>query len=278
MFDVLVFTDATADESLSGSPGFQFVAHSAGATRSDESLVLQRLQHSVPASLSADNWEHHPETCAYVRVDGRMYLSRGQSTGTTIDGRPGNQLTVTVMTSDAYDILPLRPAQLYSSPAWDFGRPTTQDLPEWETPVEIKEDFDIPALHELVVNDPWAAETLPHALTMLEQTQAECRTRLFLRHPDQEVVMRWVALLSRFLDSENALGFEFRVFTDDPLRSNAHLVGVHPLLNPDLTVSSAGSLGINFIHTSSSLASKLSVFNAERRLGTAENAPREATL
>lgn len=247
MFDVLVFTDATAAESLSGSPGFQFIAHSPGATRTDESVTQQRLQHAVPASLPPEDWSQHPPTCIYTRVDNRMYLSRGQSTGATLGGRPGNQLTVTVMTSDPYDVLPMRPAQLYASPSWELVRPSSQDLAPWDAPVDISEDFDIPGLHSLVVNDPWAIEMLPHALTMLEQTQAERRTRLFIRHPDQEVVMRWVALLSRFLDADSALGFEFRVFTDDPLRSNTHVVGVHPRLSPELTAHSAEASGVSFI-------------------------------
>lgn len=107
MLDLLIYTDATADESLTGSPGFQFVAHSAGATRVDEGIVREQLQHSVPENVLADNWEQHPATCAYIRVEGRMYLSRGLSTGATLGGRPGNQLTVTLMTSDPYEIIPL---------------------------------------------------------------------------------------------------------------------------------------------------------------------------
>src|SRR5680860_679804 len=107
MLDILIFTDAAAAESLSGSPGFQFVAHSSGATRTDESVVQQRLQHSVPTSIPADDWIQHPDTCVYARTDERMYLSRGQSTGPTLGGRPGNQQTVTLMSSDPYDILPL---------------------------------------------------------------------------------------------------------------------------------------------------------------------------
>lgn len=265
MLDTLIYTDATADESLTGSPGFQFVAHSAGATRVDEGVVREQLQHSVPANLLADNWEQHPATCAYIRVDGRMYLSRGLSTGATLGGRPGNQLTVTLMTSDPYDIIPLCPAQLYSSPSWDFGRPITQDLPGWATPLEISEDFDVPALHDMVVNDPWAITILPQVLTMLEQTQVKPRARLFIRHPDQRLVMRWLALLSRLLGPEAALGLEFRVFSSDPLRTNAHVLGVHPLINPDLTASTAESSGANVLDLERRELSKIEPSEAAKR-------------
>lgn len=247
MLDLLIYTDATADESLTGSPGFQFVAHSAGATRVDEGIVREQLQHSVPENVLADNWEQHPATCAYIRVEGRMYLSRGLSTGATLGGRPGNQLTVTLMTSDPYEIIPLCPAQLYSSPIWSFDRPTRKDLPGWATPLEISEEFDVAGLHDMVVNDTWATDILPRVLTMLEQTQLTPRSRLFIRHSDQWRVMRWLALLSRFLGVEAALGLEFRVFASDPVRTNAHVVGVHPLISPELTASMVANVGANLL-------------------------------
>jgi hypothetical protein len=247
MFELLVFTDATSAEAVHGMPGFQFIAHTPGATPTCESVVQQKLQHSVPVMLSPDEWLQHPPTCAYLRQDEWMYISRGRSTGATIGGRPGNQLTVTAMTQDVHDILPLRPAQLFSSTAWSFERPTSQDLDPWAAPLEISDDFDIPGLHSLIVDDRWATEALPSVLTMLEQTQAEPRVRLFIRHHDQAVVMRWVALLSRFLDAKTALGFDFRVFTDDPMRVNVAVVGAHPLIVPDLSASTAASAGINLL-------------------------------
>lgn len=246
MLDVLVFTDSSAEESLSGSPGFQFVAQSPGTSPTDENIVKQQ-QHLLPSGLSEDSWEDHPATCGYARSGNRMYLSRGHSTGKTLGGRPGNQLTVTLMTSEPFDILPLRPAQLYSSPAWDLSRPASKILTGWETPVEIDKDFDIPGLHTLIIEDPWAVSVLPSVLTMLDHTQAERRKRLLIRHSDQALVMRWVALLSHFLDPERALGFEFRVFTDAPLGSNQHVVGVHPLIAPDLTVDVARKAGLNML-------------------------------
>lgn len=246
MLDVLVFTDSTAAESLNGSSGFQVIARSSGTSPTDEAVVKQQ-QHLLPSGIAEDEWESHPATCAYARSGDRMYLTRGQSTGKAIDGRLGNQLTVMLMTADPYDILPLRPAQLFSSPAWRFTRPTSKDLPAWEAPVEITDEFDVPGLHELIVDDPWAVSVLPDVLTMLDQTQAERRKRLLIRHPDQVLVMRWVALLSHFLDTERALGFEFRVFTDAPLRSNQHVVGVHPLIAPDLTIETALQEGVNLL-------------------------------
>lgn len=245
MLDVLVFTDATSDQSLSGAPGFQFVARSEGADPSDERFVQQHLQHTVPSTLGSDAWADHPPTCAYARDGERLYLSRGRSTGATLGGRPGNQRTVTAMTSDPHDVLPLRPAQLASSPAWDRSL-TGKRIDAWTTPLEIDEDFDVLGLRALV-DDPRSARLLPLALTMLEQTQATPRVRLGIRHPEQRHVLRWVALLSRFLDQDSALGLEFRVFTEDPARANVHVIGIHPSLAPELTVAGGVAMGINVL-------------------------------
>jgi|GEM_PF-4472934 len=240
MFDVLVYTDATERESLNGLSGFRFIAKSAGATSRDEEVVRTRLQHIVPDDrLRAEDWQSHPHSCGYVSEGGRMYLARGASIGAALDGRPGNQLTQAIMSSDPYDVLPLRPAQLYSTPGWSIERPTGQKLSAWTSPLEISPEFDIPALHELVANNEWARTALPALLTMIEQTQGDLRVRLLIRHPDQCLVMRWIALLSRFLDAQAALGLEFRVYAKEPLRVNAHVVGVHPALSPELTVQRA---------------------------------------
>lgn len=247
MFETLVYTDTADHESLSKLTGFQFLAHSAEATPTDEMVTRDQLLHALPEGMAAEAWQDHPPTCAYVYRDGRAYLSRGHSTGATLSGRPGNQLTVTIMTSDPYDVLPLRPAQLYSSPEWSFDRPTTQDLEPWLTPLEIANDFDVTALSALVTSQSWAADALPSILTMLEQTQADPRVRLVIRDPDQRTVMRWIALLSMFLDGQAALALTFRVYTEDPVRASADILGAHPLLSPDLTVERAASLGVNVL-------------------------------
>lgn len=246
MFDVLVYTDAAANESLSGLTGFQFVAKSAGATATDEEVVHRRLQHLVPIGMRPEAWRSHPATCVFATEGGRMYLGRGASTGATLSGRPGNQLTQAIMTSDPYDVLPLRPAQLYSAPAWSIEHPAVHEVAAWAPPLEISPEFDIPALHELAAANPSACAALPELLTMLEQTQGDPRVRLVIRHPDQSFVMRWVALLSHFLDAEAALRLEFRVYSENPLATNAHIVGAHPDLSPDLTVDRVPG-GVNLV-------------------------------
>lgn len=265
MFDILVYTDSAEDESLNGLTGFQFIAHSAGATGMDEAIVREKLQHAVPLRVSAEEWESHPPTCQYAVKDGRMYLSCGRSTGATIGGRPGNQLSVTIMTSDIYDVLPLRPAQLYSSPSWTLQKPGAKNLDEWITPLEIAEDFDVLALHALVAEDAWAAAALPSILTMLEQTQDVPRVKLVIVHDDQRTVMKWIALLSRFLDAEAGLALEFRVFAEDPIAASAHIIGAHPLLSPDLTVERGTAAGVNVLDLHAGATSEVTPSEAAKR-------------
>jgi len=247
VFDVLIYTDCAENESLNGRTGFQFTAKSPDATPSDEEFVRTRLQHAVPIALPAEDWQAHPPTCAYALVDGRAYLSRGVSTGQTLSGRPGNQLTQTILTSDQHGILPQRPAQLFSSPNWTFVKPSSREVPGWETPLEVNPSFEIAGLHSLIADDDWASGFLPIFLTMVEQTQEESRVRLIIKHSDQDLVMKWIALASQFLDDSAALALEFRVFAENPKSVSAHIVGAHPAMSPELTAARSEGSGFHLV-------------------------------
>lgn len=67
--------------------------------------------------------------------DGRSYLARGKSTGTTNSGRPGNQLTQAIVSSEPDDFIPYRPAQLYGAVNWTLVKAPTQEAVEWVTPI-----------------------------------------------------------------------------------------------------------------------------------------------
>ncbi|MCZ2826070.1 MULTISPECIES: GAP1-N2 domain-containing protein [unclassified Modestobacter] len=245
MFEVLTYTDCAAEESVNGRSGFQFQAESEGATPTDEDRISSGLLHVVPPGLDPERPEVHPPTCAYTAVDGRYYLSRGRSTGRTLSGRPGNQVTQAIVTGTATDILPLRPAQLYSSSAWSLEPAVSREIPGWEAPLEINPAFETAGLHEMVTSDPWARDLLPGFLTMVEQATAERRVRLIVVHPEQDVVMRWIALASLFEDGGQALRLTFRVYSPNPVSESAHIVGAHPSISPDLTA--AGGAGYNLV-------------------------------
>src|SRR5687768_3613322 len=106
MFAVLTYTDCSAEESTSGRNGFQFHARSSEVTPADEQRISNGLLHVVPLGLDPERPDLHPPTCAYTAVDGRYYLTRGRSTGRTLSGRPGNQVTQAIATDVPADILP----------------------------------------------------------------------------------------------------------------------------------------------------------------------------
>ncbi|WP_269159447.1 GAP1-N2 domain-containing protein [Modestobacter sp. VKM Ac-2984] len=257
MFAVLTYTDCAADESVSGRSGFQFQAESAEATPTDEHRISSGLLHVVPMGLAPERPEKHPPTCAYTAVDGRFYLARGRSTGRTLSGRPGNQVTQAIVTESAADILPLRPAQLYSSSSWSLQRAPAREVPGWEAPLEIDPAFETAGLHQLVVSESWSRDLLPRFLTMVEQATAEQRVKLIVVHPDQDVVMRWIALASLFEDGPRALELTFRVYAANPLAESAHIVGAHPALSPDLTPDRA--VGCNVVDLDQRVATAVEV-------------------
>lgn len=239
MFEVLVYTDCSAEESVNGRTGFQFQAESDGATPTDEAVVLSDLQHVVATNLALEQPESHPPSCSYTAQGGRFYLARGVSTGKTLSGRPGNQLTETIVTGDRADILPLRAAQLYGAANWTLRRAPGKGVPGWQTPLEISPDFEVAALHSLVASDPWALSVLPSFLTMVEQATGSPRTKLIIKHPDQATVMKWVSLAQLVMDADTALRSSFRIFSSNPVADSADIAGAHPQLSPDISVTSA---------------------------------------
>jgi hypothetical protein len=258
MFEVLIYTDCTAEESVNGRTGFQFMAESGGVTPSDEEVVRTGLLHSVPTGVDLDRPELHPATCTYREHGSRFYMSRGRSLGETSTGRPGNQLTQAIVSSTEADLLPLRPAQLYSCPHWRLERVTTTTIEPWQTPLEIDPAFETRALHAMVSEDPWVSGLLPTFLTMVEQVLANNRTKLIIKHPDQTLVMRWIALASLFVDGATALHLGFRVYSADPTADPFSIVGAHPQLSPNITVAEAESHNQNLVDLEARDATTLS--------------------
>ncbi|MBX6388710.1 MAG: hypothetical protein IRZ08_06885 [Frankia sp.] len=228
-FEVAIYTDVLASEAIDGIDGFNFQAASPGISGTDRQRIRESLLHRVVPSWSLEHDDlSHPSTCAYVVADGRAYLSRGGSTGKTNSGRPGNQLTQVIVTSDLDDFVPYRPAQLFGARNWRLEKAPSSRIIPWATPLEVRPEFEATALREYVLADEWAAEVLPRFLTMIDQTLGADPTKLVILHPDLDVVMRWIALGTLFVDAEDARALQFRALVDDPRRVNAPIVGVSP--------------------------------------------------
>lgn len=228
-FEVATYTDVVAGEAVDGVDGFNFQSVSHGVTGVDQQKIRESLLHRVVPSWALEHDPlNHPGTCAYVVQQGRFYLSRGKSTGDTKSGRPGNQITQAIVTSDPDDFVPYRPAQLYGAKEWTLEKaPSTKSDP-WVTPLEIRPEFEVAALKAMVTEDEWASTVLPHFLTMIDEAVAVVPRKLVLVHSDLDVVMQWIALGSLLADADAARFLQFRALVDDPWRADATLVGMSP--------------------------------------------------
>lgn len=230
-FDTTIYTDVTKDDDVDGLGGFRFQAISKGIDEVDRNVITESLQHRTSAQWpdGVDEREH-PPTAAYFRKEGRFYFARGYSTGRTVSGRRGNQLTQAVVTREAADIHPYRPAQLYAAEAWRPERATSKDAPQWFAPLEVAPEFEAEALLDWVKEDEWILDSLPAYLSMLQQLEHDDARIVVIVHDDLDAVMRWFAVGTLLLESDTALALGYRVFALDPFTCGAHLVGVHPEL------------------------------------------------
>ncbi|PPF43820.1 hypothetical protein C5B85_11765 [Pseudoclavibacter sp. AY1F1] len=228
-FETALFTDVDRHEAVDGVDGFNFQSASFGLDGVDMRNIREVMLHQTSNRWPLDRDEvEHPTTSAYARIEGRHYLSRGVSTGKTHNGRRGNQLTQAIVTHNTGDIVPYRPAQLHSTPAWRLEKAAGKVCDQWFAPIEVHPSFESEALLEWAREDPWALQVLPKYVSMLEQAREPTARKVVVIHDDLDTVLRWFALGSLLLDVDAALDLEYRAFVTDAFQNRAQLVGVHP--------------------------------------------------
>lgn len=228
-FEVAIYTDVRAEEALDGLDGFNFQAVSGGVTDTDRQRIRSDLLHQISPLWPSDHEATaHPDSCAYV-VDGdRRYLARGRSTGRTNSGRPGNQLTETIVISSPAALTPYRPAQLFGAVNWTMRKASGPDMEVWSTPLTIHPEFEAVALKQMASRKEWTRAALPRFVTAMRLAAGHDATKLVIVGSDIGQVMQWIALGSLFLDSGAASDLEFRALVDDPWRARGTVVGVSP--------------------------------------------------
>lgn len=282
MFEVAVYTDVGAQEAIDGIDGFNFQSVSQGLTGIDQQRIRENLLHRViPAWGLVHEPLLHPPTCAFMVQDGRFYLSRGISTGDTKSGRPGNQLTQVIVTSENSDFVPYRPAQLFGAAEWSLTKAASRESAPWVTPLQISQEFEAHALRDLVLSDAWSSAILPHFITMIDAATASESRKLVLLHDSLDLIMKWIALGTLFLDVDTAQALQFRAIVEDPWRVDAPIVGVSPeLRNSDLGSANVLDLATRLtpnVEPSDSARSRASLFleqSAEDALNVIETARR----
>lgn len=229
-FEVAIFTDVTAAESVTGFDGFQFQSVSPGFDGEHMSVVQSELNF-VPVSTwgSAHGDDRsHPEQFSFAVRDSQLYLTKSHSLGLTANGRPGNQLTEVATTSSVDDLVPYTPAQLMMATTWTQAKAQSKTREPWTTPLQINPEFEADELERFARFDPWVLGVLPSFVTMLRRTLADDGHRVFIQHTDLMEVLRWIALGSVLLDSESAKRLTFRAFHTNPWTGAFKVVGIHP--------------------------------------------------
>ena len=231
MFDVAIFTDSTPEESLHGQGGFQFQSASPGITPTHEHAIMAAgLIHVVdPTWVRQPDPLTHPPSCHYRVIGDASYLSRGQSTGDTYTGRPGNQLTQTLVSSDGVDFVPYRPAQVFGAARWTIQKAGSKLLDAWATPLEIDGEFEVAELKRTLLTDSWAHRSFAAYLTMVEQSLGQPVKKLVIVGDDLGTVMKWIALGTLFLEPEVARSVTFSALVKDWLPANVNIVATDPV-------------------------------------------------
>ncbi len=271
-FETAIYTDVTKEEAVDGVDGFNFQAVSPGMDGNHQRQVRENMLHLISSRWPLEREElDHPATAAYFRHEGSSYFSRGRSTGTTNNGRRGNQLTQALVTTDDDDIEPYLPAQIFAACDWKLEKADSKSCAPWFAPLEIDERFEVDALWDMLQADSWVASILPAYLTMLEHASAQVGQKVVIVHDDLDTVMRWFTAGTMLLDRKQALQLEYRAFSTDVFQNSAQLIGVHPDLDSG---SLAGAHVVNLIERTVSnievSESALQVTNWVQRLDTFE--------
>lgn len=233
MLDIAVFTDTLPSESIDGTAGFTFQAISPGVTGGDRQYIIEHMLHEVyPAwDMNHDPLTHPPSAC-FRSANSRDYLARGRSTGTTNNGRRGNQLTQILIADSGADTDGLRPAQILRAQGiWPQVKAPTSTLEPLPRRVTTERAED---LLTWAASDPRIMRALPAFLTLIDSALHEAGTRAVLIHRDIETFLRWVALASVLMTDDEANRLTFRGLTADPWEGRWRLIGVSPDFEPDL--------------------------------------------
>lgn len=235
-FETAIYTDVSNEESVDGVSGFGFQAVSEGVDGMARAAIVPEMLHLVSQSWARNHEaSEQPETWAYKRVEDRFYFSRGRSTGATISGRAGNQLTQVAFTQDATDLETNVPAQILAATNWALERCTSHASPTWDLPLDVPDHLSDEALFEWVKQDPSRGETLALLTSMLEK-RAQQPTILIAY--DIEDVLRWFTLVTMMFGLDAASEISLRAFIEDPYRTAASFIAVHPELTHTQLTSS----------------------------------------
>lgn len=243
-----------------GRAGFQFVAETPGLPDGVRAGVTPHLSYRPPpgAPLSPDGGELDlfPVALLYDRVGGRPLLLRCRYLGRDYSGRYGNFFGHAVV-ADPGELEGVRPAELWHSPVWADAPAEGADLPEVDE-LAPGEAFAPEALAEWLADTAsfgtdGTAETggtggadepggaagtgsqaggaygmLARLVDAVAGVLARGHGRVVLVGADDELIARWIAVVSYSLPVAAAARLSFVTYSADPGGAAQRLVGTTP--------------------------------------------------
>nr|WP_275434826.1 hypothetical protein [Brevibacterium ravenspurgense] len=222
-----IYTDVLAHEAVNGIDGFNFESTSGGFDETDGRVVVANLLHRV-----SDRWPAeadplcHPRTAVYVNEGNRLYFSRGKSTGSTLSGRRGNQLTQAIVLLDEGELTGFLPAQFLAAADWNLEKSGSHTAPSWPEFPTVPAAYDADSVIEWGLVTPWIAENLDAIVTMFDE--AASGGRVVVVAEDMADYLRMCVFGTALLTMDQALATELRAFIDDPYRGRGNVVGYTP--------------------------------------------------
>lgn len=224
MFDVAIWTDTLASESINGTSGFNFQAISPGIDANDQHFIKNNMLFQRRVTWPAERELDHPVSFAYHRnEDGRMFFSRGIPTGATNNGRPGNSLTQIIATDDPDDLAGEIPAQLFGAQDWSLQKATGQELKPWLTPLDVVDSFAPEGLHQFVTEYSFLRDNFSRIVAMIHDAgQKQKKTIIYTSNAD--IAQRLIAAASLLLSRPAAMEMSICGLVAEPFTTKADVV------------------------------------------------------
>lgn len=237
-FQQLYYT--SSEHGLSGYPGFQFTAVSAGVDPRIMRQVEELTVYDRPSG-PVEPGEEPVNLCHVLNeVTGMAVTARVVYAGLDPSGRPGNYFAHTLVSADpGRDFGELRPVELWGSPVWRVEVAAEMSLPLLGQ-LPPAGPLDRVVVAEFLAQRRGSTELLAALLTAADRAVAGGRP-VILRSGASESNALWIAAVSYLLSSSRAMGLSFVSYTRRPDRTRAHIIGTVP--DPDSDAVTSGLTG-----------------------------------